>query len=154
MKQFIIILFASFISANPVFAQESKLKAAEEEIIELEKTFADLIKSRDMEKVQKLQSENYFLAVAVQGNPLVIIPKNEWLKTLKNYIVESHSFDDIKVNVYGNTAVALILFTQKATTGGRDRSAQFLLTDIWVKQANGWVIAERHSSRPEVMPGK
>lgn len=154
MKRFIMILVAIVMAANAVVAQEVKLKTSEEEIIELEKTFADLIKNRDVDQVQKLQSENYFLAVGVQGKPLLIVPKNRWLENLKNYVVESHSFDDIKVNVYGNTAVALVLFTQKATSGGRDRSAQFLLTDIWVKQANGWVIAERHSSRPEVMPVK
>ena len=42
-----------------------------------------------------------------------------------------------------------MLWRQRASLRGADRSAQFTLTDIWVKQANGWRLAERHSSRPE-----
>ena len=57
-------------------------------------------------------------------------------------------------NVYGNTSIALLLFTQKATTGGQDRSAQFDITDIWVKAGESWLITERHSSRPEVVVAK
>ena len=76
------------------------------------------------------------------------------LENLKFYKIESYSIDDIKVNVYGETAVVLMLWTQKAKVGRAqvDRSAQFVLTDIWVKQKDGWRLAERHSSRPEPPP--
>lgn len=154
MKRFFIILLAILIAERTVVAQQPKVKTAQEEIIELEKSFAELVKSQDTNQIKKLQSETYFLAVGVQGKPLQIIPRNRWLKNLKNYVVDSYSIDDMKVNVYGNSAVALMLFTQKATSYGQDRSAQFLLTDIWVKEDNGWVIAERHSSRPEAVVAK
>jgi hypothetical protein len=32
---------------------------------------------------------------------------------------------------------------------GNDRSGTFFITDIWRKTADGWRVAERHSSRPE-----
>ncbi|MFN2499868.1 MAG: DUF4440 domain-containing protein, partial [Pyrinomonadaceae bacterium] len=88
------------------------------------------------------------------GQPLQVVPRERWLENLKFYKIHSHSIDDIKVHVYGDTAVVLMLFTQKATVGRppRDRSAQFLITDIWVKQKDGWRVAERHSSRPEQQP--
>ena len=52
------------------------------------------------------------------------------------------------------TAVVLMLYTQQATVGRTptDRSAQFLITDIWVKRKGAWRVAERHSSRPEQPP--
>ena len=153
MKRFLIILISILITECSV-AQQLKVKSAPEEIIELEKSFAELIIIQDTNKIKKLQSETYFLAVGIQGKPLQVIPRNRWLKNLKNYVVESYSIDDIKVNVYGNSAVVLMLYTQKATSFGQDRSAQFILTDIWVKEDNGWVIAERHSSRPEVVVTK
>ena len=149
MKQFILILL-SILIADTIVAQQPIAKTTQEEIIELEKSFADLIMIRDTVQIKNLQSETYFLAVGAQGKPLQIIPRNRWLKNLINYVVESYHIDDIKVNVYGETAVALLLFTQKATSSGQDRSAQFVLTDIWVKKGNSWVITERHSSRPEV----
>ena len=64
--------------------------------------------------------------------------------------IEMNPWNSTIHNVYWNTAVALLLFTQKATTGGQDRSAQFDITDIWVKADESWLIIERHSSRPEV----
>jgi ketosteroid isomerase-like protein len=119
-----------------------------QEIIEMEKCFAAAVQSRDSLQTKKYQTDSYFLAYTVEGKPIQIVPKQRWLAVLKDYVTESYSFDDIKVNVYGNTAVAMVLFTQKATVSGQDRSGQFVLTDIWVKGNNGWLITERHSSRP------
>ena len=130
-------------------AQLPGFKTAQEEIIDLENSFATAIMNQDVEQTKKLQADTYFLAIGVQGMPLQIIPREKWLLGLKDYVTESFSIDDIKVNVYGNTAVALLMYSQKATVRGQDRSAQFILTDIWIKEDNDWVIAERHSSRPE-----
>ena len=124
-------------------------KTAQEEIIDLENSFATAIMNQDVEQTKKLQADTYFLAIGVQGMPLQIILREKWLLGLKDYVTESFSIDDIKVNVYGNTAVALLMYSQKATVRGQDRSAQFILTDIWIKEDSDWVIAERHSSRPE-----
>lgn len=122
---------------------------AREEIIELEKSFAAAIKSQDTMQTKKFQADTYFLAIGVQGTSIQIVPRERWLSVLKDYVTESFTIDDIKVNVYGNTAVAMLLYSQKATVRGQDRSAQFVLTDIWVKGEQGWRIVERHSSRPE-----
>ena len=130
-------------------AQLPGFKTAQEEIIDLENSFATAIMNQDVEQTKKLQADTYFLAIGVQGMPLQIILREKWLLGLKDYVTESFSIDDIKVNVYGNTAVALLMYSQKATVRGQDRSAPFILTDIWIKEENDWLIAERHSSRPE-----
>ncbi len=145
MKHFIPLLIATTLLTTISMAQTSQ-----DEIINLEKSFALAIKSQDTMQTKKFLSGNYFLAIGVQGMPLQIVSREHWLSTLKDYVTESFSIDDIHVNVNGNTEVALLLFTQKAIVRGQDRSAQFMLTDIWIKEDEGWVIAERHSSRPEV----
>ena len=150
MKYLLNLLFALILAKTSIFAQSGDGKNDQNQIIALEKAFAEAIKIRDTSLARKMQAESYFLAVAIKGEPLHIIPRSRWLANLVNYVVESYSIDDVKVSIYGNTAVVLMLFTQKATSGGQDRSAQFLLTDIWIRQGEGWVIAERHSSRPEV----
>lgn len=149
MKRFFIFLFLLTTSAIMTSAQQPNFKTSQEEIIGLENEFAAAIKNQDVEQTKKLQADNYFLAIGVQGMPLQIISREKWLLGLKDYVTESFSIDDIKVNVYGNTAVALLMYSQKATVRGQDRSAQFILTDIWIKEEKGWVITERHSSRPE-----
>lgn len=129
-------------SSNP-------MTGVEKDIVELEKQWAATIQRQDATQMNQFLGDGYFLAIAVQGQPLQIVPRTAWLEALKVYVTESFEVDDIRVQVYGDTAVVFMLFTQKATVGGRDRSAQFVITDIWVKRENVWRVAERHSSRPE-----
>ena len=96
--------------------------------------------------MEQFLADSYFLGVAREGRPLDIVPRKDWLNNLKNYKVESFNIDEIKVNVYGKTAVVLMLFTQKALVGRGRRDGQLLITDIWVKQKKGWRVAERHST--------
>ena len=150
MKHLFTVIFAAITITAMTTAQQQSIKTPQEEIIDMEKSFAASIKSQDTSETKKFLSDTYFLAIGVQGTTLQIIPRERWLLALKDYVTESFSIDDIKVNVYGNTAVALLMYSQKATVRGQDRSAQFMLTDIWVKGVQGWMIAERHSSRPEM----
>lgn len=154
MKHIFIAFLLIIAAYSPVTAQSSSAKAndaVEQQIIDLEKRWADALKRRDEAQMEEFLADSYFLAVGVQGQPVVVVPRKNWLENLKFYKIESLSIDDIKVNVYGDTAVVMMMWTQKAAVGkdGIDRSAQFVLTDIWVKQKNGWRVAERHSSRPE-----
>ena len=131
-------------------AQQQSSKTPQDEIIDLEKSFASAIKSQDTMQTKKFLSGTYFLAIGVQGMPLQIVSRDRWLLGLQDYVTESFSIDDIKVNVYGNIAVAMLMYSQKATVRGQDRSVQFVLTDIWINGDKGWLITERHSSRPAV----
>jgi len=149
MKYFISLVLASLGFATIISVQAQSSKTPQEQIIDLEQSFAAAIKTQDTVQTKKFQMDTYFLAYTVQGMPIQIVPRQAWLTLLKDYYVtESFTIDDIKVNVYDNTAVAMLMFTQKATVRGQDRSGQFVLTDIWYKGNKGWLIAERHSTRP------
>ena len=143
--------------ATPSSAQSASAKpsgTSEQEVVEAEKRWNAAIQKQDLPQMSTFLAESYFLAVAVQGRPLQIVPRERWLENLKSYRIHSYNIDDMKVGVYGDVAVVLMLITQNATVGQppRDRSAQFLITDIWVRQKDGWRVTERHSSRPEQPP--
>jgi ketosteroid isomerase-like protein len=123
-----------------------------EEITEMEMQWASAIQGQDAAAMQAILADDCALVVGIQGRPLKIVARDPLVATLPGYHVESFSIDDIRVTAYGELVVAVMLFTQKATADGQDRSAQFLLTDIWVKTPAGWRVAERHSSRPEPPP--
>ncbi len=122
---------------------------AEQEIVELEKQWNAAIQRQDVSQMDRFLADSYFLAIGVQALPLQIVPRAHWLETLHAYKIEDFSFDDMRVNVYGDVAVVLMLYTQEATVRGQDRSGQLVITDVWVKGDGGWRVAERHSSRPE-----
>lgn len=129
----------------------SSSTAAADAVRTAEQEWNAAIDRRDAAAMQRFLAPTYFLAVAVQGRPAQVIPRETWLGSLALYDIRSYSIDDMRVNVYGEVAIVTMLFTQDAVVGPerRDRSAQFFITDVWVKHPDGWRVAERHSSRPE-----
>ena len=135
--------------AQPASQKPAATQSTEQQIIEMERHWAAAIQRQDVASMGGFLSDDYFLAIGVQGQDLKIVPRAAWLDNLKFYVTTSFKIDDVHVHVYGDTAVVLMLYSQKATIRGQDRSAQFLITDIWIKKASGWRVTERHSSRPE-----
>lgn len=125
--------------------------AEADEIRALEQQWNEAIDRRDAAAMERFLAPDYALIIGVRGQPLRVVPRDVWLKTLALYDIRSFSIDDFRVSIRGDVAVVTMLFTQDAVVGPerRDRSAQFMITDIWVRYAGGWRVAERHSSRPE-----
>lgn len=121
----------------------------EAQIADLERRWTAAFQRRDIAEMQRFLSDRYALIIAVQGMPLQVVPRNAWLESLDDYRIEEVGIDHIHVRAYGDVAVVVMLWRQRATLHGADRSAQFALTDIWLREADGWRLVERHSSRPE-----
>jgi len=54
---------------------------------------------------------------------------------------------DLKVNVYGNTAIARFTNTYDDMHHGEHRSRKVICTDTWVKQGGGWKQVANHCSQ-------
>jgi ketosteroid isomerase-like protein len=102
----------------------------EQEIIDLEQRWNHAIQRQDVAQMANFLAPDYFLAIGTQGLLLQIMPKETWLAVLPAYVTETLTFDDLRVHVYGETAVVLMLLTQKAIVRGQDRSGQFVITDV------------------------
>lgn len=121
----------------------------EAQVSALERQWTTAFQQKDIVALEELMADGYQLVIAVQGMPLQVVPRDAWLKSLEAYDISDVHIDHITVRVYGSVAVGVMLWHQFATLEGQDRSAQFMLTDIWVQQDGQWRIVERHSSRPE-----
>ncbi len=60
---------------------------------------------------------------------------------------ESASVDDMKVRIYGDTAVVTGRVTTKGQYKGKDISGQFRFTDVFVKRNGKWQAVASHGSR-------
>lgn len=121
----------------------------EAHISNLERQWAAAFQRKDVAALQRMMADGYSLVIAVQSLPLQVVPRNAWLEALADYDIREASVDHIHVRMYGDVAVAVMLWRQTATLHGEDRTAVFMLTDIWVNVDGEWRLAERHSSRPE-----
>jgi len=60
---------------------------------------------------------------------------------------ESFILDDLKVRVFGDSAVAHVLDTEKSTYKGKDTSGQYRWTDVFVKRGGRWQAVASHGSK-------
>ena len=58
----------------------------------------------------------------------------------------SFHLDDLQVKVYGDTAIAFGLETEKSTFNGKDVSGQYRFTDVFVKRGGRWMAVATHVS--------
>jgi ketosteroid isomerase-like protein len=121
----------------------------EAKISKLERRWAAAFQNKDIPELQSMMADGYSLVIAVEDLPLQVVPRDAWLESLRDYEIREASVDRIHVRIYDCVAVAVMLWRQSASLHGEDRSAVFMLTDIWTRVGNEWRLSERHSSRPE-----
>ncbi len=72
-----------------------------------------------------------------------------------DYQIQSEELSDLKVLVYGNTAVAAATNRMKGTYKGQDLSGNYRFTDTWVKRNGKWqVVASQYTKVLEAWPSK
>lgn len=115
----------------------------------LEESLGNAIMAQDTATLDGMLADDFTLTVAVTGH-LLEVDRSTWLENAgTTYIIHAFAFHQIIVREHGDTAVVSSRYTQQATASGRDLSAEFFLTDVWVRSDGGWEIAARYSSRPE-----
>ena len=73
--------------------------------------------------------------------------REEWLeKAAGPYEIDEFAFEEIDLDIYGDTAVLHSRYRQSARLDGADLSHTFILTDIWVRRLARWQLVHRHST--------
>ena len=62
------------------------------------------------------------------------------------YEIEDYAYDEIDPEVYGNTAVLVSRYRQRASLDGRDLTHELRVTDVWVRRQGRWQIVRRHAT--------
>jgi len=95
------------------------------------------------------QIKNNFVDDYIVGSSLGNwMTKNEMMDTSKNTRT-SESINDIKVNVYGDTAIARFRQTYAGLVQGTNQSRTIICTQTWQKQGNAWKGLATHCSKAQ-----
>lgn len=113
-------------------------------IIALENKWAEAAKTGDAAGVEPLLHQD-FITTDVSGHSY---NKKELLATLKGGKWESNGISDVKVSVYGDTAIATGAWAGKGIDGdGTHVSRHERWTDTWIKTRSGkWRCVASHAS--------
>ena len=64
----------------------------------------------------------------------------------RTYTIEEFGYDEIEVELYGDTAMLSSRYHQTARFGDHDVSRVYFVTDIWVRRDARWQLARRHAT--------
>lgn len=108
----------------------------QEQIKKLEMDRADAVVKADVAKLDQTTSDDYVI-ITMTGR---MSDKAQMLDGFKSgqSKLTSEDLSDLKVRVYGNTAVITGKADVKGMLGGQDATGQVFFTRVWVKKAGRW----------------
>lgn len=122
---------------------------AEREVLRLENKRVQALLRDDTATLHRIYSDDY----TVMSTIGLVKNKADVMQDFRsgNLKYESFTLDEVKVRVYGNTAVVTGLSTQKARDKDQDISGQFYFTRVYVKQSGWWTSLRRGSMRKKLV---
>jgi ketosteroid isomerase-like protein len=116
----------------------------ERDLVKLENDWGTAWQKKDAAFLQKLFADEY-LSTDQDGNTFT---KTQDLANVadKGTSMTSFALTDLKVHVYGDTAIVTGLNTIKAAFKGKDTSGAYRFTDVFVKRDGRWQVVATQGS--------
>ncbi len=129
-----------------------ELAAAKKELIQLENEWAKAYLTRDVSALDRIVAEGW----AFTGADGDVCSKAEDIADVASgtFVATVFEVSDLKVKLFGDTAVVVGRQTVRATYKGQDASAVYRITDVWQRREGRWQAISSHLSRsaPVVAP--
>ena len=150
MKHILLSVLLTTVAAAPALAQSaskvaSAKRTAENQLIELERQLSTALVKQDPAVLDRLWS-NDLVFTFPNGK---VSNKAQRLAGQKPAAPSSESAntnDEVRVYLYGNTAVVTVLSTWSGKENNQAYSSQFQATHVWAKQQGRWQLVAAHVS--------
>jgi ketosteroid isomerase-like protein len=118
---------------------------AEEELLKLEKAFAEAIVKNDLEGIGRLVIDDWII-IDPNGE---IVDRARFVEVIKSGALTHDMMEsaDFRVRVYGDSAVVTGLTRTKGKFMGQEFSTQERATDVFVKRDARWQCVLTHLTR-------
>jgi ketosteroid isomerase-like protein len=118
---------------------------ARAELAELEEEWMRAHQQRDAARLEELVADGFrFTAIHLHPEPMT---REQWMgAALGGYQITTFAFEDMQVDVFGDTAVIHSRYSQIASYSTVNLSNVFRLTDVWSRHTGRWQVVARHSS--------
>ena len=115
------------------------------ELARLEEEWMSAMQARDMARLEQLVADGFrFSAIHLNPEPMT---REQWMgAALGGYQITTFAFEEMEIDVFGETAVIHSRYSQIATYSTVNLSNVFRLTDVWSKHSGHWQVVARHSS--------
>jgi ketosteroid isomerase-like protein len=142
---FAITLLALFSLSLAASQQASKMSSVEDQIRKQEQNWAQATLKEGAAAVDQYEADD-IIDTDPSGR---VTDKAQDKADLSSGDLKFQSMElsDLKVHVYGNTAVAAGSNTVKGTYKGQDISGKYRFTDTWVKRSGKWQVVASQGTK-------
>jgi ketosteroid isomerase-like protein len=118
---------------------------AEEELLELENEFAGAIVRNDLDSLRRLVADEWIIINPDGG----IVGRARFFEVIKSGALthEMMESEDLRVCVYGDSAVVTGITRTKGKFMGQEFSTQDRVTDVFIKRDERWECVLTHLTR-------
>ena len=117
----------------------------EEELLKLERAFADAIIKNDLESIGRIVADDWII-VDPNGE---IVDRTRFFEVIKSGALthDMMESEDFRVRVYGESAVVTAITSTKGKFMGQEFSTRERATDVFVKRDGRWECVLTHLTR-------
>jgi len=144
-KSCVLAAFSLLIPLFDTGAQQKQRSLAEADLIGIEQTLARAWPDRDRASIEKILAPEWSVTVAAGD----VLSRDMVLRAYfenRSRFVESSTFDDLRVRLYGSTAVVTGRNTATGRVDGKLVTTQLRFTDVFVRTSTGWRAVASHAS--------
>jgi len=122
---------------------EPSSRSVDAQLVELERRMSEALASEDATVLNQLWSDD-LIFTSPNGHTSNKTQRLAGQKPSAQTAQLANTNDEVKVRVYGNTAVVTVLSTWKGKAGTQEFSDQYQATHVWVKQRGRWQLVAAH----------
>ena len=139
----VLLALAVMMAGGAWTAQVAAADSAEQAVTAAEKQW---LKSQQTNNVQLLAPLLADRVIETSEEGKVYTGKDAVVAAAKLDNWSSADYSELKVTVFGHTAIATGIFTGKGTSGGKPVDAHVRFTDTWVMLDGKWLCVATHDS--------
>ena len=147
----VLLLAMPAAGADRVPAAGSARSGVEQELLALETAWDDAVAAKDQAKLEEIVADD-FIVNSANGS---VANKRQMITSIMapELIIEPFKTEDVRVRVYGNTAVLSGWFAQRGTFKGEPFEGVSRYTDVYVKRGGKWRAVLAHATKLPRKPG-
>ena len=148
-----VVIFAGLAIAQGQKQENRLAKAskAEQQILDLNREWADAIARGDMEALDRLFADD-MIVTSSSGEVRSKAQEMDDLRPASDITTYFFKTDDVRARVYKDAAVVTGLARWRIKYQGRDIDNQRRYTSVYVKQRGRWRIVAQQLTRPKEQP--
>jgi ketosteroid isomerase-like protein len=145
-----LLLACALCADEPSSPSSTVVNRAEDTLIKIEHDWGNAMVKGDVDTFSHCIGDDWVLTYS--DGTLITKPMAQADLKEGALRIESFRLDDIKVRLYGDTAIVTGLITEKSKFRDKDTSGQRRFTDVFVKRDGRWQAVASHES--DVSPSK